>query len=67
VGVTIDTERGLTPGEWAVLGILCEGPAHGFGIARRLVETATIGQVWTMNRPAVYRAIRDLAASDLIL
>jgi PadR family transcriptional regulator AphA len=65
--VSIDTERALTPGEWAVLGVVCERPVHGFGIARRLVETATIGQIWTMNRPAVYRAIRDLAASGLIV
>jgi PadR family transcriptional regulator AphA len=65
--VTIDTERVLTAGEWAVLGVLCEAPAHGFAVARRVAETETIGQVWTMNRPAVYRAIHDLATSGLIV
>jgi PadR family transcriptional regulator AphA len=39
--------RELAPGEWAVLGLLGEGPKHGFAI----------GEIWTLPRPLVYRAL----------
>jgi tRNA-Thr(GGU) m(6)t(6)A37 methyltransferase TsaA len=55
------TEPSLT--EWAVLGLLCDEPAHGWNIARAFAPEGEIGQVWTVSRPLVYRAItvlRDL-------
>jgi tRNA (adenine37-N6)-methyltransferase len=55
------TEPSLT--EWAVLGLLCERPAHGWDIARGFGPNGDVGQVWTVSRPLVYRAItvlRDL-------
>ena len=55
------TEPSLT--EWAVLGLLRDGPAHGWDIARAFVPDGEIGRVWTVSRPLVYRAItvlRDL-------
>jgi len=55
------TEPSLT--EWAVLGLLKEGSAHGWDIARAFAPEGAIGNVWTVSRPLVYRAItvlRDL-------
>jgi DNA-binding PadR family transcriptional regulator len=64
--VTTTFDSGIGPGTWAVLGVIAEGPAHGFGVARRLEPEATIGQVWTMSRTRVYRALNELAERGLI-
>jgi DNA-binding PadR family transcriptional regulator len=40
-----------------VLALLAERPAHGFALSRRLAEEGEIGQVWTMLRPRVCRAL----------
>ena len=58
--------RNLLPGDWAVLALLAERPAHGFALARLLSEDGDVGQVWTMPRPRVYRAIDDLRDSELV-
>ena len=52
------TEPSLS--EWAVLGLLSEGPAHGWEIARAFAPDGPIGAVWTVTRPLVYRAIAVL-------
>ncbi len=52
------TEPSLT--EWAALGILCEGPAHGWDVARQLDSTGDFGQVWSVSRALVYRALAVL-------
>ena len=52
------TEPSLT--EWAVLGLLCERPAHGWDVARAFASDGEIGQVWTVSRPLVYRAVNVL-------
>ncbi len=55
------TEPSLT--EWAVLGVLCERPAHGWDVARSFGSNGDIGQVWSASRALVYRALtvlRDL-------
>jgi DNA-binding PadR family transcriptional regulator len=49
--------RELAPGEWAVLGLLGEGPKHGFAIARVLAGGGEIGEIWSLPRPLVYRAL----------
>jgi PadR family transcriptional regulator AphA len=64
--VKADPDAGLLPGEWAVLGLLCQSPAHGFAVARRLAAGGDLGMVWTMGRPRVYRAISDLANRGFI-
>jgi PadR family transcriptional regulator AphA len=64
--VKADPNADLLPGEWAVLGVLAGEPAHGFAVARELAPGGSLGQVWTMSRPRVYRALADLAASGLI-
>src|SRR5262245_55216760 len=58
--------RHLLPGDWAVLALLCERPAHGFALAQLLAEEGDVGQVWTMPRPRVYRAIDDLREAGLV-
>jgi DNA-binding PadR family transcriptional regulator len=64
--VKADPEADLLPGEWAVLGALAQAPAHGFAVARTLAPAGSLGRVWLMSRPRVYRAIDDLAARGLI-
>ena len=34
--------RDLAPGEWAVLGLLAESPAHGFAIAKAIAPGGEI-------------------------
>jgi DNA-binding PadR family transcriptional regulator len=59
--------RNLAPGEWAVLALLCERPAHGWALARQLSETGELGSIWSLTRPLVYRALELLEARDLIV
>ncbi len=49
-----------------MLALLAERPAHGFALAQVLAEDGEVGQVWTMPRPRVYRAIDDLRDARLI-
>lgn len=51
--------------EWAALGLLAEAPRHGFALARELGRSGMIGQVWTVPRPVVYRALASLEATGL--
>jgi PadR family transcriptional regulator AphA len=55
------TAEQLLLGEWACLGILYEGPAHGFAIASRLKPDGDIGRVWSLSRPLTYRSLEQLA------
>ena len=57
------TEPSLT--EWAVLGLLRDGPAHGWDVARAFVPDGEIGRVWTVSRPLVYRAITRASRARL--
>jgi len=56
----------LSAGEWAVLALLGEQPAHGFAIARAMAPGGEVGQVWSMRRPLVYRALESLEGRGLI-
>ena len=56
----------LLPGEWACLGILYEGPNHGFAIASRLKPDGDIGRVWSLSRPLTYRSLDQLALRGYI-
>lgn len=51
--------------EYAVLGVLAEGPSHGFAIARELAPAGSIGRVLTVRRSLAYRAIDRLASEGL--
>src|SRR5436853_4514927 len=59
-------ERSLAPGEWAVLALLSERPAHGWAVASQLGPSGELGSVWSLGRPLVYRSIDILAERGLI-
>jgi tRNA-Thr(GGU) m(6)t(6)A37 methyltransferase TsaA len=52
--------------EWAALGLLCEGPRHGWAIARELAPVGEIGRVYSCTRPLVYRALGQLRDAGLV-
>ena len=52
--------------EWAVLAVIAERPTHGFAIAKELAPNGDLGQVWTVRRPLVYRALATLETHKLI-
>ena len=60
------TERELAPGEWAVLALLCERPAHGWALARQLAPDGELGSIWSLTRPLVYRSLEILEERGLI-
>jgi DNA-binding PadR family transcriptional regulator len=60
------SERALAPGEWAVLALLCERPAHGWALARQLSPAGELGSIWSMGRPLVYRSLEILEQRCLI-
>lgn len=57
---------GLSLTEWVVLALLAEAPSHGFAVARSLSRSTPLGQVWTVPRPLVYRAVGRLEDQGLI-
>ena len=59
-------ERDLGPGEWSVLALLADAPAHGWALAKQMSRAGEIGRVWSMGRPLVYRALELLEARGLI-
>jgi DNA-binding PadR family transcriptional regulator len=59
-------DRDLAPGEWAVLALLCERPAHGWALARQLSPDGELGSIWSLGRPLVYRSLDILAERGLI-
>jgi PadR family transcriptional regulator AphA len=59
-------ERELAPGEWSVLGLLAEQPAHGWALAAELAPDGGIGSVWSLGRPLVYRSLEILERRGLI-
>jgi DNA-binding PadR family transcriptional regulator len=56
----------LSLNEWAVLGVLAEHPRHGYDIAAELKPDTRLGNIWTVNRQLVYRAIERLVALGLV-
>ena len=52
--------------DWVVLALVAEEPRHGFAVARELTADAPLGEVWTVPRPLVYRAIDHLRDATLI-
>ena len=55
----------LSLNEWAVLGVLVDQPRHGYDIAAELHAGTPLGDIWTVNRQLVYRAIERLTALGL--
>jgi PadR family transcriptional regulator AphA len=53
-------ERSLSLAEWLVLCLVCEQPRHGFAIARLLDADGSLGQIWRVPKPVIYRALQRL-------
>lgn len=56
----------LSIADWVVLGLVAEGPTHGWPIVRALRADGPVGQVWTVPRPIVYRSIATLTDGGYI-
>jgi PadR family transcriptional regulator AphA len=48
-----------------VLALVAEEPRHGFAVAKELAPEAMLGEVWTVRRPLVYRALDHLRDASL--
>jgi DNA-binding PadR family transcriptional regulator len=56
----------LTPGEWALLGLLDQRPAHGFALARAMAPDGEVGRIWAVRRTMVYSALDHLDRRALV-
>jgi PadR family transcriptional regulator AphA len=56
----------LTPSELSVLTLLVETPRHGWGLATLLARDGELGSIWSMARPLVYTALRQLESAGYI-
>src|SRR5580658_817883 len=64
--MTSPEERSLSLAEWLVLCLVCEEPRHGFAIARLLESDGSMGKVWRVPKPVVYRALQRLEQLGLV-
>jgi DNA-binding PadR family transcriptional regulator len=64
--MTVPGERSLSLAEWLVLCLVCEEPTHGFAIARLLDSDGSMGRVWRVPKPVVYRALQRLEQLGLV-
>lgn len=56
----------LSLADWVVLGLVAEGPTHGWPIVRALRADGPVGRVWTVPRPIVYRSLTSLTQRGYI-
>jgi PadR family transcriptional regulator AphA len=59
-------DQPLLLGEWACLGVLYQGKAHGFAVAARLKPGGDIGRVWSLSRALTYRSLEQLEARTFV-
>jgi PadR family transcriptional regulator AphA len=59
-------ERSLSLAEWLVLCLICEQPRHGFAIARLLDSDGSLGQIWRVPKPVIYRALQRLEQLGMV-
>jgi DNA-binding PadR family transcriptional regulator len=64
--MTSPEDRSLSLSEWLVLCLVCEQPRHGFAIARLLEAEGTLGKVWRVPKPVIYRALQRLEHLGLV-
>jgi DNA-binding PadR family transcriptional regulator len=64
--MTSPEDRTLSLSEWLVLCLVCEQPRHGFAIARLLEAEGTLGKVWRVPKPVIYRALQRLEQLGLV-
>ncbi len=56
----------LSLAEWLVLCLVREEPRHGFAIARLLDAQGSMGRIWRVPKPVVYRALQRLEQLGLV-
>lgn len=56
----------LLIGEWAVLALLCERPAHGYAVGAAMAPHGELGQIWSLGQPLTYRTLQVLKSWGLI-
>jgi PadR family transcriptional regulator AphA len=56
----------LSQAEWLVLCLVREEPTYGLALAQLLAPVGRLGQVWSVPKAMVYRALPRLEARDLI-
>lgn len=56
----------LSVAEHVVLALVAEGPTHGFAVARLVGKDDTLGQIFHIPRPIVYRALDRLLGARLV-
>jgi DNA-binding PadR family transcriptional regulator len=59
-------EPELSLAEWLVLCLVCEEPRHGFAIARLLDSDGSLGRIWRVPKPVVYRSVQRLEQLGLV-
>ena len=64
--MTSPEDRSLSLSEWLVLCLVREQPRHGFAIARLLEADGSLGKVWRVPKPVVYRALQRLEQLGLV-
>jgi DNA-binding PadR family transcriptional regulator len=64
--MTSPEEHPLSLSEWLVLSLVCEQPRHGFAIARLLEAEGSLGRVWRVPKPVIYRALQRLEQLGLV-
>ncbi len=60
------SDPALSLAEWLVLCLVCEEPRHGFAIARLLESQGSMGKIWRVPKPVVYRALQRLEQLGLV-
>jgi DNA-binding PadR family transcriptional regulator len=64
--MTSPEEYSLSLSEWLVLSLVCEQPRHGFAIAGLLGAEGSLGRVWRVPKPVIYRALQRLEQLGLV-
>lgn len=64
--MSADEEHSLSLAEWLVLCLVCEEPRHGFAIARILGREGSMGRIWRVPKPVIYRALQRLQLLGLV-
>jgi DNA-binding PadR family transcriptional regulator len=59
-------DRRLSLAEWLVLCLVCEEPTYGLVLVGRLARDGPVGQVWSVPKAMVYRALQRLELLGLI-
>lgn len=56
----------LSLADHVCLGLIAEGPVHGWAIVKLLAPDGDIGRIWSLSRPLTYRSIDRIAACGLV-